>query len=59
MKIEWQIFCLLLWTLGFLYLVIRIEGYFIYKSIERFKELKQAYDALQASKKELKNTLDK
>lgn len=57
MKSEMELFWLILWTLGFIYLVIRIEGFFIYKSIERFKELYETYKDLKERKKELEKFL--
>lgn len=54
---EMELFWLILWTLGFIWLIIRIEGFFIYKSIEKFKELHKAYMNLKESKKELKKYL--
>jgi hypothetical protein len=57
MTAKMQLFWLILWTLGFIYLVIRGEVYFLYKSIQRFKELHKAYMDLKESKKEQEKSL--
>jgi len=54
-----KLFFFLAWVLGFVYLVIRIEGYFIYKSIQAWKDLKAARDRMNDSKKELEEYLTK
>ena len=56
---NWQLFGFFIWVIGFLYSIIRIEGYFIYKSIEKFKELKEIYGDLQINKKELNNYINR
>jgi len=47
------------WTIGFIWLAIRIEIYFLYKSINAFKELKEARNKLQESKQELLNIIER
>jgi len=43
--------------IGLIWAFIRVEIYFIYKSRESFRELKQAYKDLKKSKQDLKEFL--
>ena len=48
---------LIIWTILFLIAVVKIELYFLYKSREKFLELKKVYKELKKSKEDLYNLL--